>query len=80
MASKLGGVEDDKIEPSKGQLVLVRNESHGMFGAAGGKYNPPGESSYVINRPFGTYPIPHNRVPLIAFHTRWGNGSRWELA
>ena len=53
MASKLGGVEDDKVVPVKGQLVLVRNESHGMFSMVGAKDIPSGEHCYVIDRPFG---------------------------
>ena len=53
MASKLGGVEDKNIVPIKGQLVLVRNESHGMFSTDGAEYESAGEYCYVMNRPFG---------------------------
>jgi hypothetical protein len=58
MASKLGGVEDDKVVPSKGQLVLVRNDSHGMFSADGAEYESAGEYCYVMNRPFGICHFP----------------------
>ena len=30
-ASKLGGVMDEKVVPMRGQLVIVENESHGLF-------------------------------------------------
>ncbi|KIM21928.1 hypothetical protein M408DRAFT_79825, partial [Serendipita vermifera MAFF 305830] len=53
LASKLGGVEDDTVVPIKGQLVLVRNESGGMFSMTGAKDCPPGEYCYVMNRPSG---------------------------
>ena len=56
LASKLGGVEDDKVVPMKGQLVLVRNESHGLFSIGGEGYAPVGEYCYIMNRPFGTSP------------------------
>jgi len=53
MASKLGGVEDDKVVPVKGQLVLVRNEFHGMISIGGENYLPVGEHCYIMGRPFG---------------------------
>jgi D-amino-acid oxidase len=53
MASKLGGVEDDQLIPVKGQLVLVRNESHGMFSMSGEEGVPSGEYCYIMSRPFG---------------------------
>ncbi|KIW25535.1 uncharacterized protein PV07_08701 [Cladophialophora immunda] len=35
MASKLGAVEDDKMYPARGQVVLVRNESDKIMGVTG---------------------------------------------
>lgn len=31
LASKLGGVEDKKVTPARGQIVMVRNEAPGMY-------------------------------------------------
>jgi glycine/D-amino acid oxidase-like deaminating enzyme len=54
-ASKLGGVMDDKVVPVRGQIVLVENESHGIFFYSGDENmrKDIGECSYIINRPGG---------------------------
>ena len=54
-ASTLGGVMDDKVVPRRGQIVLVENESHGIYFLSGdGTFRQDiGECSYIINRPAG---------------------------
>jgi hypothetical protein len=66
LASKLGGVQDDKVVPVKGQLVVVRNDSRGMFSMVAPNDHPAEESCYIMNRPFGSYsaiPRPHPLFP-----------------
>jgi hypothetical protein len=71
MASKLGGVEDDKVVPVKGQLVVVRNECLGMLCMSGGKDRPAGEYCYVMNRPFGSYPtMPPHTISSLSWMER----------
>lgn len=54
-ASKLRGVEDVNVVPMRGQLVIVENESNGMFSLSGDPYmnDDVGECCYVIDRPSG---------------------------
>ncbi|KIW07044.1 hypothetical protein, variant [Verruconis gallopava] len=55
LASKLGGVKDDNIIPMRGQLVIVANESKGMFSLYGLREvdESIGECIYIIDRPAG---------------------------
>jgi D-amino-acid oxidase len=57
LASKLGGVMDERVVPMRGQLVVVANESGGMFGLSGADdmHNGLGECCYVIPRPAGIH-------------------------
>lgn len=52
MASKLGGVEDKKIFPARGQTVLVRNEADKMMDVSGTD-DGDGEACYVMTRAAG---------------------------
>lgn len=54
-AAKLGGVMDEKVVPMRGQLVIVQNESHGMFSLSGDgtMQEELGECCYIIDRPAG---------------------------
>lgn len=53
----LGGVEDKKVFPVRGQLVIVENEGDGMYFMPHNKRlgmgASPEESAYVIGRPLG---------------------------
>jgi D-amino-acid oxidase len=51
LASKLGGVEDDKVFPTRGQTILVRNECSKMYFRSAERLGE--EPTYVIPRPFG---------------------------
>jgi len=54
-ASKLGGVNDANMVPIRGQLVIVENDSGGMFSVSGDDtmQEDIGECCYVIPRPAG---------------------------
>lgn len=73
-ASSLGGVMDERMVPMRGQLVLVENESGGIFFCSGdGDMDcAVGECSYIINRPGGESCLPLFFIffffPLPAFH------------
>jgi D-amino-acid oxidase len=56
-AAKLGGVMDEKVVPMRGQLVIVQNESHGMFSLSGDgtMQEELGECCYIIDRPAGKF-------------------------
>ena len=51
-AGKLGGVEDKKMVPARGQTVLVRNEAIGIVGGSGTD-DGDDEVCYVIPRTAG---------------------------
>ena len=51
-AGKLGGVEDKKMVPARGQTVLVRNEAIGTVGSSGTN-DGDDEACYIIPRPAG---------------------------
>lgn len=55
LASRLGGVMDTTVRPMRGQLVIVENESHGMFSLSGeeGMDEEIDENCYIIDRPAG---------------------------
>lgn len=55
LASRLGGVEDASVRPVRGQLVIVENESRGMFSLSGDAAmdEEVGENCYIIGRPAG---------------------------
>jgi len=57
LASILGGVDDDKVVPMRGQLVVVANESKGMWFLSGADDldKSIGECCYIIDRPAGTF-------------------------
>ncbi|KAB5584976.1 hypothetical protein GE09DRAFT_1209614 [Coniochaeta sp. 2T2.1] len=78
-ASKLGGVMDDKVVPMRGQLVIVENESHGMFSLSGdGSMKEEfGECCYIIDRQAaggtalgGSYYLSWDREPDMALAER----------
>jgi len=48
----LGGVQDRKLYPGRGQVVLVRNEPRAMV-AVSGTDDGPDEAAYVMNRAAG---------------------------
>jgi len=58
MASRLGGVMDEAVTPIRGQLVIVENESRGMFSLSGDTTMDEaiGENCYIIDRPAGKSP------------------------
>jgi len=55
LASRLGGVMDEAVTPVRGQLVIVENESCGMFSLSGDATMDEeiGENCYIIDRPAG---------------------------
>lgn len=50
-------MEDKKVVPMRGQLVVVGNDSRGMWGLSGADDMniDIGESCYIIPRPAGAY-------------------------
>lgn len=60
LASRLGGVMDEAVIPIRGQLVIVENESRGMFSLSGDATMDEkiGENCYIIDRPAGKSPAP----------------------
>lgn len=50
LASKLGGVEDKNVYPTRGQTILVRNECSKMYYRSGERLE---EQAYIIPRPCG---------------------------
>jgi D-amino-acid oxidase len=56
LASRLGGVEDKTVVPIRGQLVIVENESHGVYLSSifdKELDKSIGENMYIIDRPNG---------------------------
>lgn len=51
LASKLGGVEDQAVYPTRGQTILVRNECSQMYFRSGERLGE--EPTYIIPRRFG---------------------------
>jgi D-amino-acid oxidase len=51
LALKLGGVEDKKMYPTRGQTILVRNECSKMYFRSAQRLEE--EPTYIIPRPFG---------------------------
>lgn len=56
-ASKLGGVVERNLVPMRGQLVIVENQSNGIYYLSGdGTFRKEiGECCYVIERPAGLF-------------------------
>ncbi|KAK9382455.1 FAD dependent oxidoreductase [Kockiozyma suomiensis] len=52
MASKLGGVMDEKVIPGRGQTVLVRNHAPAMYSVSGTS-DADDEMTYIMSRPGG---------------------------
>jgi D-amino-acid oxidase len=52
LASKLGGVEDRNVFPTRGQTILVRNECSKMYFRSAGRTNDR-EPTYIIPRAYG---------------------------
>lgn len=48
---RLGGVEDHKLHPARGQIVLVKNEADGMYGISGTEASD--EAMYIMTRAAG---------------------------
>jgi D-amino-acid oxidase len=67
MAAKLGGVLDEKIIPMRGQLVIVANQSKGMWSISGAADfdNSIGECCYIIDRPAGELVVIHLSLRII---------------
>lgn len=53
LACKLGGVEDKKVYPIRGQIVLVRNEAKGLMPTVSGCDDGDDELVYVMQRALG---------------------------
>lgn len=51
-AHKLDGVNDTSVYPVRGQIVLVRNDSKGIFSLSGTD-DRPDERAYIMNRAAG---------------------------
>lgn len=51
MASRLGGVADSTVYPTRGQTILVRNECSKMYFRSAQRLGE--EPTYIIPRPFG---------------------------
>jgi D-amino-acid oxidase len=52
-AAKLGGVLDQTVVPARGQIVIVRNDSHGRMMDFSGTDDGPEEACYVMARAAG---------------------------
>lgn len=52
-AGKLGGVEDKKMVPARGQIVLVRNEGDGVMYTSSGTDDDNDEICYIMTRAAG---------------------------
>ncbi|KAI9840333.1 MAG: hypothetical protein M1837_001751 [Sclerophora amabilis] len=52
LASRLGGVKDEKVIPARGQIVLVRNEPGVMLGVSGTD-DGEDETAYIMQRAAG---------------------------
>jgi D-amino-acid oxidase len=54
-ARKLGGVQDLKVYPARGQIVVVRNEPGipGIMASVSGTDDGPDEATYIMNRAAG---------------------------
>lgn len=65
MASKLGGVMDEKVIPARGQIVVVRNEAPTMM-TISGTDDGPEQNTYIMMRPNGKpIPPPGGPAPLL---------------
>lgn len=53
MASKLGGVMDEKVVPARGQIVIVRNETGGKMMDISGTDDGADEACYIMTRAAG---------------------------
>jgi D-amino-acid oxidase len=53
MSSKLGGVEDEKVYPARGQVVVVRNDP-GVMSTTSGTDDGADEATYIMARAAGT--------------------------
>lgn len=51
LASKLGGVEDKNVYPTRGQTILVRNSCSKMYFRSSKRLGE--EPTYIIPRAFG---------------------------
>jgi len=51
-SAHLGGVEDQKVYPARGQIVLVRNEPK-IMASISGTDDSPDEATYVMLRAAG---------------------------
>jgi D-amino-acid oxidase len=51
LASRLGGVEDKDVYPTRGQTILVRNKCSKMYFRSAERLGE--EPTYIIPRPFG---------------------------
>lgn len=65
MAARLRGVMDEAVVPIRGQLVIVENESRGMFSLSGDTTMDEeiGENCYIIDRPAGKSTAPNPEEP-----------------
>ena len=59
-ASKLGGVEDNKIVPARGQIVIVRNDPK-VMASISGTDDAEDEVTYVMHRAAGESDIARSR-------------------
>lgn len=50
----LGGVEDQKLYPARGQVIVVRNEAPAMYSVSGTD-DGPSEAGYIMTRAAGTF-------------------------
>jgi D-amino-acid oxidase len=53
LACRLGGVMDAKVQPARGQIVLVRNEARGLMPTPSGCDDGDDELVYVMQRALG---------------------------
>ncbi|KAF3904595.1 hypothetical protein ABW21_db0203699 [Orbilia brochopaga] len=53
LACKLGGVEDKKVTPARGQVVVVRNEAPGMYTTSAVAEEGDDEMMYIMMRAAG---------------------------
>jgi len=51
-SARLGGVEDQKVYPARGQIVLVRNDPK-IMASTSGTDDAPDEATYVMLRAAG---------------------------
>ena len=78
-AGKLGGVEDGKMVPARGQIVLVRNEGDGAMYTTSGTDDGSEDICYTMKRAAGKSQPKLFGNTLLTCRYRWRYYSGWLL-